>query len=60
MLPINADGGWHCTVNGEERTIKPARGQSDALPLDAGNERDHALLCAAGNEKGCGGDGIRP
>ena len=57
MLPVNADSGWHCTVNGEERAISRLDGNLMLVPLDEGTNEDYALLCAAGNEKGRGGDG---
>lgn len=52
MLPINADGGWHCTVNGEERTISRLAGNLMLVPLDAGTNEITLCYVPRGMKKG--------
>lgn len=52
MLPINADGGWHCTVNGEERTISRLAGNLMLVPLDEGTNEITLCYVPRGMKKG--------
>lgn len=58
MLPINADGGWHCTVNGEERAISRLAGNLMLVPLDAGTNEITLCYVPRGMKKGAAVTGM--
>lgn len=58
MLPVNADSGWHCTVNGEERAISRLAGNLMLVPLDEGTNEITLCYVPRGMKKGAAVTGM--
>ena len=52
MLPINADNGWHCVVNGKDTAISRLAGNLMLIPLDAGTNEITLTYVPKGMTKG--------
>lgn len=53
FLPINADDGWRCTVNGIETGILRLYGNLMLIPLGEGVNEIELSFCPRGWKKGC-------
>lgn len=51
-LPINADSGWHCTVNGRETEMARLYGNLMLVPLEAGENSVELQYVPRGQKKG--------
>lgn len=52
MLPINAENGWHCVVNGKDTAISLLAGNLMLIPLDAGTNEITLCYVPRGITKG--------